>query len=102
MRFPKRADLQYWQWIRFFFSAFGALALILFPLGADKLSFIAMMAIAVAITWFLVGIGVVGILPMPKLWRSQPDSTDEPGVEEEKVGEGGEFMGVSDGTTTVT
>ncbi|GFZ51669.1 hypothetical protein JCM24511_09437, partial [Saitozyma sp. JCM 24511] len=45
-----------------------ALALILVPLGTDSLTSIAMLAIGVGITWLLVAINIVGILPRPEGW----------------------------------
>ncbi|RSH92466.1 hypothetical protein EHS25_008882 [Saitozyma podzolica] len=45
-----------------------ALALILVPLGTDSLTSIAMLAIGVGITWLLVVINIVGILPRPEGW----------------------------------
>jgi len=47
----------------------GALALILSPLGEKNLSGVALLSIGVAITWFVLLVQVVGMLPRPRIAR---------------------------------
>ncbi|RSH88423.1 uncharacterized protein EHS24_000968 [Apiotrichum porosum] len=51
------------QAVRFTIAVGGALALMLFPLSAHRLSSTAMMGISVAITWFILIVNVLGQLP---------------------------------------
>ncbi|KAK8847689.1 hypothetical protein IAR55_005548 [Kwoniella newhampshirensis] len=61
-------------------SLFGALALILFPFGVDHLTSTAILATTVAITWFVLAILVIGILPRPGNHTTSANDT-EGGVE---------------------
>lgn len=87
------------QAIRYVFNLIGALALILVPLAWDQLSTTDMFGIAVGITWAILIVNVVGILPSKAALKAHaaqlPDSGDDPFhpertlmVEEELPGSG--------------
>ncbi|ORY30203.1 bacterial low temperature requirement A protein-domain-containing protein [Naematelia encephala] len=69
----------------------GAISLILFPLGADNLSTIEMMGIAVGIIWFVLIVGVVGMIPRPSIareWKRQEEHEREQGYDGNGNGNG--------------
>lgn len=70
------------QVVRFAVAVAGALALCLFPLSADHLTSTEMMGIAVAITWTVLGVYLVGALPKAS---KLSDSVSEPESQQQIV-----------------
>jgi hypothetical protein len=67
-------------------SLLGALALILFPIGSAHLSSMALFGVAVAVSWFVLVVQIVGMLPRPSVARSWEQHPPEAEPEADVLG----------------
>lgn len=76
------------QLVRAGVSFAAALALLLFPIGSPHLSSTALFGVAVAITWFVLIVQIIGILPRPSVARAWEAEEEAQRAEDGGLAEG--------------